>query len=68
MGYVFAIYSVAVIIFSPLVGRLISNYGRRNLIMFGILLMGLSFILYGAASNIQDKNLFIVISLATRLL
>lgn len=52
MGYVFAIYSFAVIVFSPFVGKMISKYGRRNLIVFGILLMGTAFILFGVSSEI----------------
>lgn len=50
MGYIFSIYSVAVIFCSPLIGKLISKMGRRNLIMFGVFLMGSAFMLFGAAS------------------
>ena len=52
MGYIFSIYSVAVIFCSPIIGKLISVLGRRNLIMFGVFLMGISFIMFGAASLI----------------
>ena len=68
MGYIFAIYSVAVIVISPMVGKLIANYGRRNLIILGILLMGISFICFGAASYIENTHLFIGISFVTRFL
>ena len=50
MGYIFAIYSLAVILVSPMIGKLIKKFGRRNLITFGIFLMGISFMAYGATS------------------
>jgi MFS family permease len=66
MGYVFAIYSLAVIIFSPICGSMIGKIGRINLIRIGVTCMGLSFIALGAASLIEDKTTFITISLVTR--
>ena len=47
VGYVFAIFSVSVIFISPIIGKLINKVGRRSLIQFGVLLMGVSFILFG---------------------
>lgn len=52
VGYIFAIYSVAVISFSPIVGKIISKFGRRNIITFGVVLMGISFISFGLSSHI----------------
>jgi|JI9StandDraft_1071089.scaffolds.fasta_scaffold275962_1 MFS family permease len=54
MGYVFAIYSVAVVIFSPICGTLISKIGRIMMVRIGVFFMGLSFMLLGASSIIQD--------------
>lgn len=47
LGYIFSIYSVAVVLCSPMVGKMISILGRRNLVQFGMLLMGTSFIIFG---------------------
>jgi len=58
MGYIFAIYSVAVIIASPLVGMLIKTMGRRSLIFIGVLLMGTSFMFFGLADYVQDPLIF----------
>lgn len=66
IGYVFAIYSVAVIICSPLVGQMMPIVGRRNLIVSGMFLMGASFVSFGLAANIENKSVFIVISLINR--
>ena len=46
-GYIFAIYSVAVIIGSPFIGHMMQKTGRRCLISTGLMLMGLSFIAFG---------------------
>ena len=46
-GYIFSIYSVAVVIASPFIGYLMQKTGRRVLIATGLLLMGLSFISFG---------------------
>jgi MFS family permease len=68
MGYIFAIYSLAVIFCSPFIGKMIGTCGRRNLITFGIFLMGISFLLFGAASNIENYTLFLIASFTTRFL
>ena len=66
IGYIFAIYSVAVIFCSPLVGKMICKYGRRNLIVLGMLLMGASFVVFGFTSDIEHKETFITMSLLNR--
>jgi MFS family permease len=68
IGYIFSIYSVAVIFGSPMVGTMIKYIGRRNLIMLGMFLMGASFLLFGLISEIENKNLFISLSLVNRFL
>ena len=52
IGYVFSIYSVAIVISSPIIGKMMSTYGRRNFAVLGLLLMGLSFISFGLSSYI----------------
>lgn len=68
IGYIFAIYSVAVIFCSPLVGNMITVFGRRNLIVSGMFLMGASFIVFGLISDMEDKHTFITLSLINRFL
>lgn len=41
-------------------------FGRRNLITFGMFLMGSSFISFGLISNLEHKEMFITLSLITR--
>jgi MFS family permease len=68
MGYIFSIYSVAVILCSPMVGKMIGYLGRRNLIVFGMTMMGFSFIFFGAISSIEHKPVFITLALIIRFL
>lgn len=47
IGLMFAIYSVAVILCSPLVGKTVALVGNTNMISMGIATMGLAFVLFG---------------------
>ena len=68
IGYIFAIYSVAVVMCSPMVGKMIAILGRRNLIVFGMLLMGTSFVVFGWLTELENKNAFITLALLNRFL
>lgn len=68
IGYIFAIYSIAVILCSPVVGSMIAVLGRRNLIIAGLLLMGCSFLAFGLMSEIENKQVFITLVLLNRFL
>ncbi len=68
VGYVFSIYSVAVVISSPLIGKLIIRYGRRPMITLGIFLMGISFIFFSLIDFIEDKRLYVSAALGIRFL
>lgn len=47
IGYIFCMYSVAVIIGSPIVGKLMTTIGRRKILIFGLSFMGLAMIGFG---------------------
>jgi MFS family permease len=68
LGYIFSIYSVAVVLCSPMVGKLISILGRRNLVQFGMLLMGTSFIIFGQLDKLESKEAFLTLALMNRFL
>lgn len=67
-GYIFSIYSVAVVVASPFIGHIMQKTGRRVLISGGLLLMGLSFICFGCINYIENDNLFIFGGLMSRFL
>jgi DHA1 family solute carrier family 18 vesicular amine transporter 1/2 len=66
-GYIFAAYSMAFVIASPFIGRIISKIGRRGSIMMGLILMGISFIAFGMIGRIESRTCFILAALVTRL-
>ena len=61
IGLMFAIYSVAVIICSPMVGKAIECIGNTNMISFGILTMGLAFICFGLI-DAMDTELKVLVT------
>jgi MFS family permease len=68
VGYIFSIYSVAVIVSSPLIGKMLGRFGRRTIIQMGVLLMGLSFILFSGLNYLSNTTLYIVLVSTVRLL
>ena len=49
-----------------MVNKFIAIFGRKKLIIFGTMLMGTSFIVFGWLSNIKNKNLYIALALLNR--
>ena len=47
IGFIFSIYSLAVIIFSPPVGRYLEVVGYTKMLIAGLALMGTTFIAFG---------------------
>lgn len=68
IGYIFAIYSVAVIFSSPFIGKLISKKGRRPIILLGVSLMGISFLLFSTLSYVDDTATYIITVFLIRLI
>ena len=52
LGFIMAIFALAQFLFSPIAGNLSDRYGRKNLIIFGLLVNGLSQIMMGLSSEI----------------
>ena len=53
IGLMFAIYSVAVIVCSPLVGKTVEFVGNTNMISLGIATMGIAFVCFGLVPNFE---------------
>ena len=66
VGLIFAIYSVAVIICSPLVATCIAKVGNSNIISGGVVMMGLCFILFGIMESMSSPMLIMVYALCLR--
>jgi MFS family permease len=66
-GPIFSMYSVAVIICSPIIGKYIKQYGRRNFVQFGLIAMSLSMFGFAIGSFFKGNLVvFLAISLLTR--
>ena len=66
IGLMFAIYSVAVILTSPIVGKTVSIVGRTNMISLGIATMGLAFVLFGFIPSITAKTVILTVGFLLR--
>ena len=47
IGLIFSIYSISIIVFSPMIGSLISKFGTKPIVASGLLSMGIAFVLFG---------------------
>lgn len=65
-GYIFSMYSLAMIICSPLIGFLLTKYKLRGFVRLGILSMGFSMILFAFLNKIENKTLYVTLVFATR--
>ena len=52
LGTLIATFALAQFLFSPLSGQLSDKYGRKNLIIFGLIVFGLSQLAFGLASHL----------------
>lgn len=66
IGLIFAIYSVAVIIFSPMVGKSVQVAGQTNLITMGVFVMGLCFVLFGIIDDMESTTRILYFGLVLR--
>ena len=65
-GYIFCIYSVAVILCSPLIGILLTKIKRRSFVQFGIFMMSMAMFIFAATAYIENIHLFLTVCFITR--
>jgi len=53
IGWVLAIYSLAQLLFAPVLGRVSDRVGRRPIIMLGLLGSSLSYLIYASANSFE---------------
>jgi len=66
IGCIIGIYSVAVIINSTIVGKVMLYVGRSNITIIGLLVMGTTMIGFALSYYIEDRTTFIVVTLFIR--
>ncbi|MCC3373805.1 MFS transporter [Cohnella sp. REN36] len=52
MGYLVAVFAMAQLLMSPLAGRWVDRYGRKNMIVVGLILFGVSEWIFGAGTHV----------------
>ena len=68
VGMVFALYSVAVVIISPLVGKTVDRIGHKNLLSGGIGVMGIAFVCFGFIETMESRVNILVLGFILRFL
>ena len=68
VGLVFAMYSIVVVLVSPIIGKIVSRVGFANLIAFGLICMGISIIPVGFLVEIESDMGAIALSIVLRAL
>ena len=69
-GFIFAIYAVAVILFSPVVSKLLLSLNGKTLIYTGMFLMGMVFALFGLLNDkvMVNTTIIVIYSIFLRIL
>ncbi|RID81892.1 MFS transporter [Peribacillus asahii] len=52
MGYLVAVFAVSQLLMSPLAGRFVDRYGRKKIIIIGLLLFSVSELIFGLGTNV----------------
>lgn len=52
MGYLVAAFAVAQLLVSPIAGRWVDRYGRKKIILLGLLLFSISELIFGVGTNV----------------
>ena len=68
IGYIIAIYSLGLIIFSPPVGRYLDYFGYSKMLFGGLSLMGVVFISFGLIDRLESPQGVLKMSLLLRFL
>lgn len=66
VGLVFSMYSIAAMLISPIVGKIIHRIGSSNLIAVGLVLMGLSIVPIGQLTRIENDSSTLAVALLLR--
>lgn len=66
VGIIFSCYAISNIICIPLTPKKVNKHGRKQLLYISMLIEGACTVIFGLIHNIQDKNLFIFVSIIAR--
>ena len=66
VGMIFAFYSFAVIIISPMVGTFVDRVGAKNLLAAGLGVMGIAFVCFGFIESMERKVSILILGFILR--
>ncbi len=61
VGWIIGVYSLASIIVAPVMSWIIQRVGRRNPIIFGSFLLGISFEMFAVINYVEDKKMYVTL-------
>ena len=68
IGYIFSSHPVFSFLVSLLIGKQMKFWGRKKILVLGLLLQSIGLATFGAVIHVDDKLVFIVISLLARII
>ena len=68
VGIVFSMYSIASVIISPVIGKIIIKVGFANLVAIGLVTMGISIAPIGYLKDIESNNSSLMLAIVLRAL
>lgn len=68
MGWIIGVFSLALILMAPVMGWIIERVGRRNPIIFGSFLLGVSFEMFAIIHYIEEKTMFVTLLFIFRII
>jgi MFS family permease len=66
VGFVFAGYSVSMLIMSPIAGKVMSRVGRKKVLMTGLLCEAIALCCFGFLNYVNDPTTFAALTFAIR--
>ncbi|CAI2365873.1 unnamed protein product [Moneuplotes crassus] len=66
LGFIFSIYSVASMLGSLIIGRVMILFGRKTILLVGVTTTGLAMVMFGAIKWFEDPSLVVAICLMSR--
>lgn len=66
LGLIFAGYSLSMLLFSPLLGSMLTKIGRKNVLMIGCMCEGVSMLLMGFFDYIENAAWYAILSFLCR--
>jgi len=62
-----SVYPIAYLVASPLIGGHMQNIGRKNTVIFGVVVMTLATLMYSMGGYCKNELAFFIVSLIARM-